>query len=132
MADWLSRALTRFAAQPAPPSVQPLPEAELRKAVESAKRTMTEGDFAAARAALREVATSNPDDADALAHYGVAAYMRVTGRCAGRLSRAVQIDPDHVIGHKYLAASYNALGICSDLKSRPRTRCAWHRAIATS
>jgi len=111
MAGWLSRALTRFAAQAPSPSVQALAEAELRKAVESAKRTMTEGDFVAARAALRDLVTSNPDDADALAHYGVAAYMvgdAADARLA--LSRAVQIDPDHVIGHKYLAAAYNALG----------------------
>jgi tetratricopeptide (TPR) repeat protein len=111
MAGWLSRTLTRFAEQPAPRSIEPRPEAEVRKAVEAAKRTMTDGDFAAAADALYPVVQSNPNDADAVAYYGAAAYFAGDAEAAcNACSRAVQIDPNHVAGHKYLAAAYLALG----------------------
>jgi Flp pilus assembly protein TadD len=109
MSGWLSRALTRISAAPAP--VQPLPEGQLRKAVEAAKRTMAQGGFASARSALRDLAASNPDDAEVLAHYGVAAYMAgdpADARVA--LVRAVQIDPNHLVGQKFLAAACDSLG----------------------
>src|SRR5690348_14686421 len=111
MASWIARALTRFAERPSAPSPAPLPPTELRAAVESAKRAITKGDFAGARAALRDVVNSNPDDTDALAQYGMAAY--VSGDPADAcvaLARAVRIDPDHVLAQKYLAIVYNDLG----------------------
>src|SRR5690349_11006732 len=111
MASWISRALTRLAERPPAPVAAPLPPAEVHAAVESAKRAISQGDFPAARAILRDVVISNPDDADALAYYGMAAY-----RCGDladarvALSRAVRIDPDHVLAQKYLAIVYNDLG----------------------
>jgi Flp pilus assembly protein TadD len=121
MAGWIARIFTRLAAPPAAPAVEPLPQAELRTAVESAKQKMTEGDFAAARSALRDLVMSNPYDADALAHYGVTAYMMgdpADARLA--LSRAVQIDPESVVGQKFLAAACDALGDLQQLEVAAR------------
>jgi tetratricopeptide (TPR) repeat protein len=118
MAGWLSRTLTRLSAPSAAPAVAPLPEAELRRAVESAKLTLTQGDFQGARIALRDIVNSNSDDADALAHYGIAAHMAgdsVDARVA--LARAVQINPDLLVGQKYLAVACNALGDLQGLEA---------------
>jgi tetratricopeptide (TPR) repeat protein len=121
MTGWISRTLTRLSAPPPAPTVEPLPEAQLRQGVEAAKRTMTEGDFVGARAALREIVNSNPEDADALAYYGVAAHMAgdpADARLA--LARAVQINPDHFIAQKFLAVVCDALGDLQRLEAAAR------------
>jgi Tfp pilus assembly protein PilF len=111
MPSWISRAFAGAAERPTAPAAKPLTPAQLHAAVESAKRTMTQGDFPAARASLREVVLSNPDHADALAHYGVAAYMSGDPADArAPLMRAVQIDPDHLVAYKFLAGVFDALG----------------------
>jgi len=118
MAGWISRTLSRLAAPPTATAVEPPPEAELRKVIDSAKGKMAQGDFAAARSILRQVATSNPYDADALAHYGVTAYLMGDAADArSALSRAVQIDPNSVVGQKFLAAACDALGDLQQLES---------------
>jgi Tfp pilus assembly protein PilF len=129
MAGWISRTLNRLSAMPNPGAVEPKPEAELRMAVESAKGLMAQADFAAARSVLRELVTSNPSDADALAHYGAAAYLLDDPADAQvALSRAVQIDPDSVVGQKFLAAACDALGDLPrlELAARNALRLAPH------
>ncbi len=125
MAGWISRTLGRLAAPPPAAEAHAVPEAQLRAAVEAAKALMGRGDFAAARSALRQLVTSNPYDADALAHYGVTAYL--TGDPADArlaLSRAVQIDPKSVVGHKFLAACCDALGDLQQLEVSARNALA--------
>jgi len=118
MAGWISRTLSRLAAPPTAAAVAAPPDAELRRTMDSAKGKMAEGDFAAARLILRQVATSNPYDADALAHYGVTAYLMGDAADAqSALSRAVQIDPNSVVGQKFLAAACDALGDLQQLES---------------
>ena len=111
MASWISRTLTRLAAQPAPPPVEPLSEAELRKVLDSGQRLISEGDFTEARAILRTAVLSNPYSADVLAQYGAAAYLGGDPAEAKLpLLQAVRIDPEHLLGQKLLAAVCNALG----------------------
>jgi tetratricopeptide (TPR) repeat protein len=111
MASWISRTLTRLAAQPAPSPVEPLSDAELRKVLESGQRLMSEGDFSAARATLRAAVLSNPYSADALVQYGAAAYFGGDPAEARLpLLQAVRIDPEHLLGQKLLAAVCNGLG----------------------
>src|SRR5882762_7044331 len=112
MASWISRALSRIGEQPSAKVATPLPPAELRAAVESAKKKMlVEGDVQGGRDLLGELLASNPDDADALAYYGAASFqVGVAEEARVALRRAVQVDPDHLIAHKYLAQACNALG----------------------
>src|SRR5579864_7234784 len=111
MAGWISRTLTRLAAQPAPSPAEPLSDAELRKVLESGQRLISEGDYSAARATLRAAVLSNPYSADALVQYGVAAYLGGDpAEARGPLLQAVRIDPAHLLGQKFLAAVCNGLG----------------------
>jgi tetratricopeptide (TPR) repeat protein len=111
MAGWIARTLTRLAGSPAPAAAKALTEGELRQALESAKGIMNRGDFPTARSALRALVTSNPHDADTLAHYGAAAYLLGDPADArSALSRAVQIDSNSIVGQKFLAAACDALG----------------------
>jgi len=120
MPGWISRALSRLTA-PTNPALKPRSEFELRKAVESAKGMMDRGDFAGARSALRALVASNPYDADALAHYGAAAYLvGDPGDAQLALSRTVQIDPDSLVGQKFLAAACDALGDLQGLEVAAR------------
>jgi Flp pilus assembly protein TadD len=111
MASWISRALTRLAAQPATPPASPLSDAELRAVVDAGKRLISEGNFDRARATLKDAVLANPYSADALAHYGIAAYLGGDAAEAKLpLSQAVRIDPDHLLGQKFLAAVCGTLG----------------------
>jgi tetratricopeptide (TPR) repeat protein len=111
MAGWLSRTLTRLSAQPPQSSPQLLSPFELRNSLEAAKRMIAEKDFVSARAALKTIAVSNPDDADVLTHYGIATYMVGDPADArGALARAVQIEPNLLLAYKYLVSVSNALG----------------------
>jgi Flp pilus assembly protein TadD len=111
MAGWISRTLKRLSTPDAVRAVEPLPELRVRKAVESARRTMSEGDYAGARDALYPVVASNPDDTDVLANYGIAAHLAGDSDDARTvLLRAVQLDPNHLAANKGLAAACLALG----------------------
>jgi tetratricopeptide (TPR) repeat protein len=117
MASWISRTLTRIADRPSTPAEAPLPAAELRAAVESAKGSIRQGDFTGAGDVLANVLRSNPDNADALAYYGVATYLAGDpAEARNALTRAVRIDPDHLVAYKYLVRACNALGDFYDLE----------------
>lgn len=117
MVNWLSRTWTRITEQPPAEVATPLSPAELRAAIESAKKFLAEGDLDGARSLLAEVLSSNPDDANALAYYGVATYQAGGAEEArNALRRAVQIDPDHLVAYKCLVQACNALGDYYDLE----------------
>ena len=111
MAGWVSRTLSWFAAAPARPVARRLLPSELQAALASSQQKLAQGGTAEAREILRDIVASNPDSAEAFATYGLAAYLcgdAVDAR--GALLRAVEIDPNHLTGQKYLAAACNALG----------------------
>jgi tetratricopeptide (TPR) repeat protein len=111
MASWISRTLTRLGAQPAPTPDEPLSDAELRTVLESGQRLISEGDFSAARATLRAAVLSNPYNADILVQYAAAAYLGGDPAEARLpLLQAVRINPEHLLGQKFLAAVCNAVG----------------------
>src|SRR5882757_330465 len=122
MAGWLARTISNLTRHPSAPSAEPLPPAELRETVEAAKRLLSEGNAADARVMLLRAATSNPDDADTLAQYGVAAHsVGDSADARAALARAVQIDPGHLIAQKGLAAACYALGDMQGLEVAART-----------
>jgi tetratricopeptide (TPR) repeat protein len=116
MASWISRTLARLA-QPAPAPAEPLSDAELRKVLDSGQRLISAGEFAEARATLRAAVLSNPYSADALVQYAAAAYLGGDPAEARLpLLQAVRIDPQHLLGQKFLAAVSNALGDLAGLE----------------
>jgi Flp pilus assembly protein TadD len=121
MAAWLSRTIRRLTGDDAAPTAQPLPQAELRKAIDSAKKLLSEGNYVDALAMLGPVANSNPEDADALAYYGMAAFLAGDpAEARNALTRAVGIDPDHLTAYKGLVSACNALGNFHDLEIAAR------------
>jgi tetratricopeptide (TPR) repeat protein len=111
MPGWISRTLTRLAAQPAKPAPGPRSGGELQQVVASCKHLINAGNYVQARAILKEAILANPHHADLLAHDGVAAYFAGDpAEAKTRLMQAVQIDPDHLLGQKYLAVACSAVG----------------------
>lgn len=111
MSTWLSRTFKRLSADGRANAPEPLPPAQLARVIERARQLLAVNNYVDALPLLLDAVVSNPDDADALTHYGVANLMAGdVGKARAAFTRAIQIDPDHLAASKYLVNACNQLG----------------------
>jgi tetratricopeptide (TPR) repeat protein len=118
MATWLSRTIKRLSGTDEVAPAQPPWQANPREVVDSAKQLIADRRYTEALAILTPVVDSNPNDADALAHVGVATHRAgASAEARKTLKRALQIDPNHLIAYKGLVQACYALGEYEEVKS---------------